>query len=103
MSDNELLKALKKRDPRGMDALVDRYGRYIYAIVARVAGSAAAPQDVEECVSDTLVGLWRNLSGFDPSRGELKNYIATAARRRGLNLRRDLTSAEEFFPWTRMS
>lgn len=72
---------LVKRCMNGNDAawqqLVDEYRGLVYSICYLFCGST---EDVEDLVQDAFLKIWMNLGSYDPSRGELKGWIATVAR-----------------------
>jgi RNA polymerase sigma-70 factor (ECF subfamily) len=57
--------------------LVEEYRGLVYSICYLFCGST---QDAEDLVQDTFLKIWLNLGSYDPSRGELKGWIATVTR-----------------------
>ncbi len=57
--------------------LVEEYRGLVYSICYLFCGST---QDAEDLVQDTFLKIWMNLASYDPSRGELKGWIATVTR-----------------------
>jgi RNA polymerase sigma-70 factor, ECF subfamily len=57
--------------------LVEEYRGLVYSICYLFCGST---QDAEDLVQDAFLKIWMNLASYDPSRGELKGWIATVAR-----------------------
>jgi len=58
-------------------SLVEEYRGLVYSICYLFCGST---QDAEDLVQDTFLKIWLNLGSYDPSRGELKGWIATVTR-----------------------
>lgn len=82
-------------DPLG--ALYDRYGPVLYRLGLRLLGEDGLAQ---ELVQDTFVRLWRSAPRFDGSKGSVRTYIFTIARRVAIDFRRrpasrPLASADE--------
>jgi RNA polymerase sigma-70 factor (ECF subfamily) len=59
----------------------------LYGLALRVCNSAPK---AEEIVQDTLMKLWRNPQGFDPSKAALSTFLMTLTRNASIDaLRRD--------------
>ena len=90
MEDRTLLDGLALKDPQCFETLVDRYSRYIAAVVAKVAGGRFNSYDVEEITGDVLVKLWTDGPKIMLRGDSIKPYLAIAARNHTLNvLRKD--------------
>jgi RNA polymerase sigma-70 factor (ECF subfamily) len=64
-------------DDNAWARLVEEYRGLVYSICYLCCGST---QDAEDLVQDTFLKIWMNLASYDPSRGELKGWIATVTR-----------------------
>ena len=64
-------------DDKAWSTLIEEYRGLVYRICYLFCGSA---QDAEDLVQDTFFKIWLNLASYDPSRGELKSWIATVTR-----------------------
>lgn len=62
--DRWLVEALRRREPGAAEALVDRYGGWIYRVAARLLGD---PRDAEEVTQDVLLIVLEKIGTF---RGE---------------------------------
>jgi len=69
---------------------VEAYNKLLWVVAGGILNSVGTVEDIEECVSDTYVNLWRNSKAFDPQKGSLKTYLATIAKRRALDKYRQL-------------
>lgn len=79
---------------REYEALIEAYSGYIYAIVHRIVSLCASREDIEECVADVLVALWRSRAQYDPEKGDYKHYIAAIARNKAITLKGRLTKQD---------
>ena len=79
MNDENLIKLLKKNPSKGLTCAIDIYGALVKTIVVRIIGYENQ-QDVEECISDVFVQLWKSIDNYDYNKGILKNYIISIAR-----------------------
>jgi RNA polymerase sigma-70 factor (ECF subfamily) len=74
---NDLVQRCLDGDDKAWASLVEEYRGLVYSICYLFCGSA---QDAEDLVQDTFLKIWMNLASYDPSRGELKGWIATVTR-----------------------
>jgi RNA polymerase sigma-70 factor, ECF subfamily len=70
----ELVQLCLNGDDDAWASLVEQYRGLVYSICYLFCGST---QDAEDLVQDTFLKIWMNLASYDPSRGELKGWIAT--------------------------
>jgi RNA polymerase sigma-70 factor, ECF subfamily len=87
-SESELVHQLKKRDPIGLEQLMDLYGNPVLGLVTRVLSSACSREDIEECVSDAFVAAWHKIDEYDPGKGSLKTWLLILAKYKALDYRR---------------
>ena len=73
----ELVQLCLNGDDNAWANLVEEYRGLVYSICYLFCGST---QDAEDLVQDTFLKIWMNLASYDPSRGELKSWIATVTR-----------------------
>lgn len=85
MQDQEILEGLRAEDEACFRALMDKYTRYVAAVIRKVAGERLRRQDTEELAADVFIQLWRSAHRAELSRGSLKAYLAAIARNRTLN------------------
>lgn len=108
MTDSEWEQLLCSSPAKAYKALIDRYGNLIYAIVFNKIGSCGSREDVEDCVSDIMVEVFRNAEKYSAESGSLKSYISTITKRRAIdafrqisarnNMRSDIEDDDVFIP-----
>lgn len=74
---SELIQLCLSGDDQAWANLVEEYRGLVYSICYLFCGST---QDADDLVQDTFLKIWMNLGSYDPSRGELKGWIATVTR-----------------------
>jgi len=78
--ENRIWKLLKTDPERGLNLAMDHFGPAVKWIAKTVLG-ADAQQDVEECIAETFVRLWRSADDFDGTAGTtLYSYTCGIAR-----------------------
>ncbi len=79
MNDCTIIRKLKQNNEKAIKELIDKYGRYVAAVIYGVSGSLLKAEDIEEIVSDVFYSVWKrrhNLLEID----SIKPYLAQAAR-----------------------
>lgn len=97
MNDEKLVRLIKHNPSGGLSAAVEQYGPLVKTVVVRIVGHENQ-RDVEECVSDVFVELWKSIDNYNPEKGLLKNYIISIARHVGINTYRRKLNREELIP-----
>ena len=78
MTDEKILKMMRRGDPAGLERLMDRYIPYLSTVVWNLLQGSMTPEDGEEVVSDVFCSLWYSRAQVEP--GKLKAYLAAIAR-----------------------
>lgn len=79
MTDEELIRMFSERSPEAAHALEARYGSYCRAIAAQLL---ADERDVEECLNDCWLAVWRAIPPAEPE--HFKGWLAAIVRNRAL-------------------
>lgn len=85
-TDQELLGRVGQKDGKSLKVLMDRYSRYVAAVIVHVSGNKLPYQDVEEICSDVFIKIWENSARIVPECDTLKPYLAAAARNMTINM-----------------
>lgn len=93
--DQLLMEGLRQREQAAFDLLFQRYGRYVAAVVAKVAGASLRPQDVEEIAADVFVRIWEKSGQIRLQNASLKAYLAQIARNQTINALRAAKNSRE--------
>ena len=91
MSDDKLAEILRSGDREAFSRIMEAYNKLLWVIVGGVLNGVGTSEDIEECISDVYVSLWRNPKSYNPSKGTLKTFIAVVAKRKALDRYRQLT------------
>jgi RNA polymerase sigma-70 factor, ECF subfamily len=84
VSDEVLVgRVARSGDERAMSELYDRYASLIYGAGVRYLGDRALAEDL---VQDVFTAVWRNASGFDPSRASFATWVYRITRNRATDL-----------------
>ncbi|MBO5164012.1 MAG: sigma-70 family RNA polymerase sigma factor [Ruminococcus sp.] len=92
MTDSEWEQLLCSSPSKAYETLIDQYGNLIYAIVLNKIGNCGTREDVEDCVSDIMVEVFKNAEKYSAGSGSLKSYISTIAKFRAIDAFRQLSA-----------
>ena len=88
MTEQMMIKAMRTRDPAGLEAMMDRYIPYVSVVVWNILRFAMQPEDAEEVVSDVFLAAWNQAEALQS--GKVKAWLATVARNKAKNKLRSL-------------
>lgn len=77
MEEKRVLLALKRKDERALEQIIDYYTPYVSTIVYNIIGSCMSISDVEEVSSDVFFALWKNADKVENHK--LKAYLSAIA------------------------
>jgi RNA polymerase sigma-70 factor, ECF subfamily len=81
-AERRLAARLRRRDPRAVEELYERYGRLTFGYLVRVLADAAAAEDVQQQV---FLEVWQRGPAYDPGRASLATWIMTIVRSRAVD------------------
>ena len=89
ITEHNLIKQLKRRNPQAIEYIIDQYGGLIKAVLIR---NLYDQQDHwEECFNDCLLAVWNNPERFDGKKGDFKGFLCAIAKYKAIDLlRREL-------------
>jgi RNA polymerase sigma-70 factor (ECF subfamily) len=86
MRDDRQIKAgLLSKDEKTLELLIEKYHKLLWLIAENTLRGMGGPEDIEECVSDVYIRLWKKPGAFDPDRGTIKTYLSVMTKSMALN------------------
>jgi Sigma-70 region 2 len=76
-ADPELLRRMRQEDESALEALYRRYGGLVYTLALRIVGD---PELAREVLQDTFLRAWNGREMYDPVRGRVPWWVASAVR-----------------------
>ena len=92
MTLSEFRSLMKRSQREGHRALFDEYCNYVYAVVMNVLRNCGSREDVEECVSDVFVKIYRSYANGELRDGDLKGFVGAVAKQTSIDYMRKLMS-----------
>lgn len=93
MQDKVLIKYIKKKNPKGMDILIENYGGLLTSVVRTHLGILINYED--ECINDVLLSVWESIEGYDKNKNTFKNWICAIAKYKSINYMKKYLSKYE--------
>lgn len=87
ISDADLARRLKSREPEAMSEFYDRYGRVVYSIILRIVRNTSIAEDLTQ---ETFLRVWHRTHLLDDKHGSLGPWLLTVARNRAIDYIRSL-------------
>ncbi len=84
MTEEQLVKSLRRGELSALEELMDRYTPYVSSVACRILRGRRA--DAEELTADVFLTAWDNRDKLRP--GKVKGYLGAIARNRAFNLLR---------------
>ncbi len=102
MEDIKIYQILKRDGKRGLQLCIAKYYGLVSMICSRIL--ANAPEDAEECVSESFLRLWQTLDTIRQPEA-MRAYLCCIARNQALSRYRKLreSSALETLNWEQLS
>lgn len=92
MKDEAIVSLLYEKNEIGLLKLSEKYEKLLIHIAATILGGRN--QDIEECVNDTYMKLWKHIRNYDMEKASLKTYLKVIVRNTAINKLRDLSRRE---------
>lgn len=77
IAEEALVSLLQSKDERGFSILYDNYSSALYGVVLKIVRSEEVADDV---MQDSFVKIWRNIEGYNRTKGTLFTWILNVAR-----------------------
>lgn len=84
--DELIVDILKKNPQKGLKLIIDQYTGLIYTICHNKLKGVMSHEDIEECVSDVFVDIYKQRDIIDLAKGSLRSYLCVIAKRKAINL-----------------
>lgn len=86
ITERNLLKELKKKNPQAIEYIIEQYGGAIKAVL--IHNLYDQKEHWEECFHDCLMVVWDHPERFEEKKGELKGFLCVIAKYKAIDLLR---------------
>jgi len=94
--DDILINKLICGDQDAFAFLIDTYSKLLWVIASGILSGAGTVQDIEECISDVFIELWKKPKAYNNQKGTLKNFLAVKTKSKALDRFRALSKKKIF-------
>jgi RNA polymerase sigma-70 factor, ECF subfamily len=77
IAEDALVSLLQSKDERGFSILYDNYSSALYGVILKIVRSEEIAADV---MQDAFVKIWKNIEGYNRTKGTLFTWILNVAR-----------------------
>jgi len=85
-----MILGLQAGDERALDAAMEAYSRLLWSIARSVLRNVGTAEDMEECVADSFIQLWRSVNTLTDSRGSVKSWLCTVTKCKAIDRYRSI-------------
>lgn len=82
VSDEALMKAITRRQPKALNEFFSRHGNRIKSVIGSVVHEEG---DADDVLQEILIQVWRESGRYSPKAGKLLGWVVTLARRRAID------------------
>lgn len=73
--EHKIIKLLKENNIKGIDLLSEKYSKNIYYVVRSILKDKYSKEDIEECISDVCIDIYRNINLFDKEKLNFNQFV----------------------------
>ncbi len=86
IDESNFIQEIIDQNESAMCYLIDEYAWILKTVIAR--NLSILPNFKEECLNDCLLAIWENISHYDSSKSEFKNWVAGIAKYKCIDYKR---------------
>ena len=75
MADKDVVAYLKRREQKGIEFLIDEYGKLIYGVIKYTIKNNINESDFEDIFYEVVMKIWDSIFQYDEEKGVLRNFI----------------------------
>ncbi|WP_346964348.1 sigma factor, partial [Clostridium paraputrificum] len=80
MNDKEVVRCLKEREQKGIEILIDKYGKLIYGVIKYTINKKDSESDFEDIFYEVLMKIWDSIIEYDEEKSVLRNFIISITK-----------------------
>ena len=90
-----MLAGLVAGDERALDDAISSYSRLLWSIARAILRNIGSAEDMEECVADAFIQLWKSSASLSESGGSVKSWLCVAVKSRAIDRYRKIVQKSE--------
>ena len=93
ITEKNFVEQMKRKNEQALAFVINEYGWVLKTVVKRQMSTL--PHLWDDCMNDTLLAVWQNIDGFDPSKSTFSNWLAGVCRFKALTYVRKYIQASK--------
>lgn len=95
INENNFIDELKRRNEMALEYMYSKYLNLVYKIVLDILSHIATREDIEECVSDIFIGVWKNISKYNPSVTSFNKWLIAVSKYKAIDYLRKFSKYQQ--------
>ncbi|WP_315120798.1 sigma-70 family RNA polymerase sigma factor [uncultured Clostridium sp.] len=95
VTENNFIDELKCKNELALDYIYSKYVNLVYKVVLDVLGNVATKEDIEECVSDIFITVWKNTSKYNAHVTPFNKWLIAVSKYKAIDYLIKLNRCEE--------
>ncbi|NMM61661.1 sigma-70 family RNA polymerase sigma factor [Clostridium sp. P21] len=95
IDESNYISELKRKNSKALEYTYSKYVGLVYKVVFDLLKDTASRQDVEECVSDIFISLWKNAVQYNDNITTFKKWLVAISKYKAIDYIRKLRKAQE--------
>ncbi|MHC1682221.1 MAG: sigma-70 family RNA polymerase sigma factor [Clostridiaceae bacterium] len=93
INESNFIEELKNENHKALDYIYSKYVGLVYKVVLDVLKNKATNEDIEECVSDIFIGVWKNSSKFNENITTFNKWLIAVSKYKAIDYLRKVNKA----------
>ncbi|WPC43917.1 sigma-70 family RNA polymerase sigma factor [Clostridium sp. JS66] len=95
IDESNYISELKRKNSKALEYTYSKYVGLVYKVVFDLLKDTASKQDIEECVSDIFISLWKNAVQYNDNITTFKKWLVAISKYKAIDYIRKLRKAQE--------
>lgn len=95
MNDKEVVRCFKEREQKGIEILIDKYGKLIYGVIKYTINKKDSESDFEDIFYEVLMKIWDSIIEYDEEKSVLRNFIISITKYTAIDYIRKVSRRRE--------
>lgn len=95
IDESNYISELKRKNSKALEYTYSKYVGLVYKVVFDLLKDTASRQDIEECISDIFISLWKNAVQYNDNITTFKKWLVAISKYKAIDYIRKLRKAQE--------
>ncbi|WP_027622950.1 sigma-70 family RNA polymerase sigma factor [Clostridium lundense] len=95
VTENNFIHELKCKNEKALDYIYSKYVNLVYKVVLNVLNDVATKEDIEECVSDVFIAVWKNISKYNADVTPFNKWLIAVSKYKAIDYLRKFNKWEQ--------